>query len=155
MVWMLVVVVLGAGRWGARQLPATQTITIKATRIRALARDPRKRFMEIDKNLFVINGDIFEHLAPEMMCPDWLYEKVACADTLICGSQTVADNMYDVLETETERRLNDNFNAPRMAHMLRVPIFSWPAKPKPAGDPTLFDVCWLLISSPDSWTQKV
>ena len=50
-------------------LLATQTITIKATRIAALAHDPPKRFME-----FVINGDIFEHPAPEMMCPAWLYE---------------------------------------------------------------------------------
>ena len=104
-------------------LLASPTITIKATRIAALAHDPPKRFMEIDKNLFVINGDIFEYLAPEMMCRAWLYEEMARADTLICGSQSVVDNMYDVLETETERRLNDDFNAPRMAHMLRVPIF--------------------------------
>ena len=34
-------------------------------------------------------------------------------------------------------------------------IFSWPVKPKPAGDPTTFDVRWLLISSPDSWSRKV
>ena len=121
-------------------LLASQTITIKATRIAALARDPPKRFMEIDKNLIVINGDIFEHLAPEMMCPAWLYEEMARADTLVCGPQTVVDNMFDVLETETDRRLNDNFNAPRMANMLRVPIFSWPVKPKPARDPTTFDV---------------
>ena len=134
---------------------ATQTITIKATRIAALAHDPPRRFIKIDKNLIVINSDIFEHLAPEMMCPAWLYEEMARADTLICGSQTVVDNMYDVLETETERRLNDHFNARRMANMLRVPILSWPVKPKPAGDPTTFDVCWLLISSPDSWTKKV
>ena len=136
-------------------LLASQTITIKATRIAALAHDPPKRFMDIDKNLIVINGGIFEHLAPEMMCPAWLYEEMARADTLICGSQTVVDNMYDVLETETERRLNDDFNAPRMPNMLRVPIFSWPIKAKPVGDPTLFDICWLLISSPDSWTKKV
>ena len=136
-------------------LPATQTITIKATRLAALAHDPPRRFIEIDKNLIVINGNIFERLAPEMMCPAWLYEEMARADTLICGSQTVVDNMYDVLETETESRLNDDFNAPRMANMLRVPIFSWPVKRKPAGDPTTFDVCWLLISSPDSWTKKV
>ena len=136
-------------------LLASQTITIKATRIAALAHDPPRRFIEIGKNLIVINGDIFEHLAPEMMCPVWLYEEIARADTLICGSQTVVDNMFDVLETERERRLNDNFNAPRMANMLRVPIFSWPVKRKPAGDPTTFDVCWLLISSPDSWTRRV
>ena len=136
-------------------LLASQTITIKATRIAALAPEPPKRFMEIDQNLIVINGDIFEHLAPETMCPAWLYEKMARADTLLCGSQAVFDKMYDLLETETERCLNDDFNAPRMANMLRIPIFSWPTKPKPAGDPTLFDVCWLLISSLDSWTKKV
>ena len=111
--------------------------------------------MEIDKNLIVINGDIFEHLAPDTMCRAWLYEEMARADTLLCGSQTVVDNMYGVLEMETERPLNGGFNAPRMANMLRIPIFSWPTKPKPAGDPTLFDVCWLLISSLDSWTKSV
>ena len=136
-------------------LLSSQTITIKATQIAALARDPPRRFIEIDKNLIIINGDIFEHLTPEMMCPAWLYEEMARADTLICGSQTVVDNMFYVLETETDRRLNDHFNAPRMANMLRVPIFSWPVKPKPAGDPTTFDVRWLLISSPDSWSRKV
>ena len=109
----------------------------------------------MDKNLIVINGDIFEHLAPEMMSPAWLYEEMARADTLICGSQTVVDNMFNVLETETDRSLNDDFNEPRMANMLRVPIFSSPVKPKPAGDPTTFDVRWLLISSPDSWSRKV
>ena len=135
-------------------LLSSQTITIKATRIAALAHDPPRRFIEIDKNLIVINGDIFEHLAPEMMCPAWLYEEMARADTFIC-SQTVVDTMFDVLETETDRRLNDDFNAPPMANMLRVSIFSWPVKPKPAGDPTTFDVCWLLILSPDSWSRKV
>ena len=136
-------------------LLSSQTITIKATQIAALAHDPPRRFIEIDKNLIVINGDIFEHLAPEMMCPAWLYEEMARADTLICGSQTVVDNMFDVLQTETDRRLNNDFNALRMANMLRVPIFSWPVKPKPAGDPTTFNVRWLLISSPDSWSRKV
>ena len=53
-------------------LLSSQTITRKATRIAALAHDPLRRFIEIDKNLIVINGDIFEHLAPEMMCPAWL-----------------------------------------------------------------------------------
>ena len=80
---------------------------------------------------------------------------MASADTLICGSQTVVDNMFNVLETETDRRLKDAFNAPRMANMLRVPIFSWSVKPKPAGDLITFDVRWLLISSPDSWSRKV
>ena len=109
-------------------LLASQTITIKATRIAVLAPEPPKRFMEIDVNLIVINGDIFEHLAPETMCPAWLYEEMARADTLLCGSQTVVDNMYNVLETGTERRLNDNANVPRMANMLRIPISSWPTK---------------------------
>ena len=116
---------------------------------------PRGCFFEIDKNLIVINGDIFEHLAPEMMCPAWLYEEMVRVDTLICGSQTVVDNMFDVRETETERCLNDDFNAPHMANMLRVPIFSWPVKPKAAGDPTTFDICWLLKSSPESCSRKV
>ena len=136
-------------------LLSSQTITTKATRIAALAPDPPRRFIEIDKNLIVINGDIFEHLAPEMMCPAWPYEEMARADTLICGSQTVVYNMFDVLETETDRRLNDNSNAPCMGNMLRVPIFSWPVKLKTAGDATTFDVRWLLISSPDSWSRKV
>ena len=131
------------------------TITIKATLIAALAHSPQRRFIERGENLIVINGDIFEHLAPEMICPAWLCEEMTRADTLICGSQTVVDNMFDVLETETDRRLNDDFNAPRMANMLRVPIFSWPVKWKPAGDPTTFEVRWLLISSPDSWSRKV
>ena len=136
-------------------LLSSQTITVNATRIAALTHDPPRRFIEMDKNLIVINGDIFEHLAPEMMCPAWLYGEMAHADTLICGSLTVVDNMFTVLETETDRRLNDDFNAPRMDNMLRVPIFSWPVKPKPAGNPTTFDVRWLLISSPDSWSRKV
>ena len=136
-------------------LLASQTITIKATRIAALVHEPRRGFLEIDKNLIVINGDIFEHLDPETMCPAWLYEKMARADTLICGSQTVVDNMYNVLDTETEGRLNDDFNAPRIGNMLRIPIFSWPTKPKAAGDPTLFDVRWSLISAPDSWSRNV
>ena len=121
----------------------------------ALVHEPPKRLLEIDRNLIVINGDIFEHLDPETMSPAWLYEEMVSADTLICGSQTVVDNLYDVRGTETERRLNDDFNAPRKGNMLRIPIFSWPTKAKAAGDPTLFDVCWLLISSPDSWTRKV
>ena len=137
------------------QLLASETITIKATRIAALVHEPPRRFLEIDKNLTVIHGDIFEHLDPETICPAWLYEEMARADTLICGSQTVVDNMYHVLDTETERRVKDDFNAPRIGNMLRIPIFSWPTKPKAAGDPTLFDVRWLLITAPDSWSRKV
>ena len=128
-------------------LLGSQTITIKATQIAALVHEPPRRFLQIDKNLIVINSDIFEDLNPETMCPTWLYEEIARADTLNCGSQTVVDNMYDVLNTETERRLNDDFNAPRIGNMLRIPIFSWPTKPKAARDPTLFDVRWLLILS--------
>ena len=128
----------------------SQTITIKATQIAALVNEHPKRFLEIDKNLTVINGDIFEHLAPEMMCPTWLYEEMARADTLICGSQTVVDNMYNVLDTETERRLPDDFKLPRIDNMLQIPIFSWPTKPKAARDPMLFVVRWLLISALDS-----
>ena len=124
-------------------LLTSQTIRIKATQIAALANDPPRRFIEIDKNLIVVNGDIFEHLAPEMMCPAWLYAVMARADTVICGSQTVVDNMFDVLETETERRLNDDFNAPRMANMLRVPIFSRPVKPKRGGS---YNVRRLLVA---------
>ena len=86
--------------------------------------EPPKRFLEIDKNLIVINGVIFEHLAPEAMFPTWLYEEMARAGTLICGSQTVVGNLYEVLDTETKRRLNDDFNAPRIGNMLRFPIFS-------------------------------
>ena len=104
----------------------------------------------MNKSLIVINGDIFEHLDPETMCPAWLYQKMTRAYILICISQTVVDNMYAVLDTETERRLNDDSNAPRIHNMLCTPIFSWPSKPKAAGDPTLFDVRWLLILSPDS-----
>ena len=134
---------------------SSQTITVKATRIAAMTDDPPKRFMEIDKKVIIINGDIFEHLAPETMCPAWLYEEMARADTLICCSKTVVDNMFNVLKTDTERRLTDDFNAPGIGHMLLIPILSWPVKPKPAGDPTTFDVRWLLIASPDSWSRKV
>ena len=136
-------------------LLASQTITIKATRIAAWVKEPPKRFLQIDKNLIVINGDIFEHLAPEMMCPTWLYEEMAHAETLICGSQTVVDNMYDILDTEREKRLNDDFNAPRVGNMLRIPMFSWPTKPRASGHLTLFDVRWLPISAPDSWSRNV
>ena len=136
-------------------LLASQTLTIKATRIAALVNEPPKRFSEIDKNLIVINGDIFEHLDPETMCPAWLYDEMSRAETLRCGSQTVVDNMYDVLDTETERHLNNDFNAPRSGNMLPIPVFSWPTKLKAAGDPTLFDIRWLLISAPESWTRKV
>ena len=152
----LLALLVTSRQWNSR-IPYRQ-VKLSQLRRPELQLSPKKnpkRFMEIDKNLILINGHIFEHLAPDTMCAAWLYEEMARADTLLCGSQNVVDNMYDVLETETERRLNDDFNAPRMANMLRIPIFSWPTKPKPAGDPTLFDVCGLLISSPDSWKKSV
>ena len=71
----------------------SQILTVKATPIAALVNKPPQRFFEIDKNLIVINADIFEHLAPETMCLTWLYKEMARADTLICRSQTVVDNM--------------------------------------------------------------
>ena len=120
----------------------SQIITVKATQIAAVVNEPPKRFLEIDKALIVINGDIFQHLAPEAMCPTWLYEEIPRANTLICGSQTVVDNMYEVLDKEIEGRLNDDLNAPHNGNMLRIPILSWSTKAEPAGDPTLFIVCW-------------
>ena len=74
-------------------LLASQTIIIKANQIAALVQEPPRRFLEIDKNLIVIDGNRFEHLDPETMCPAWLYEEIGRADTLICRSQTVVDNM--------------------------------------------------------------
>ena len=133
----------------------SQIITAKATQIAALVNEPPERFLEINRTLIVIIGDIFEHLAPEAMCPTWLYEEMARAHTLICESQTVVDNAYEVLDTETERRLIVDSNAPRIGNMLCIPIFSWPTKAKSAGDPTLFNVRWLLITSPDSWSRKL
>ena len=58
----------------------SQTITIKAIRIAAMVNEPLKRFVQIDKKLIVINGDIFEHLPSKTMCPTWLYEEMARAD---------------------------------------------------------------------------
>ena len=103
-----------------------QIITLKSAQIAALVKEPLKRFLEINKTLIIITGDIFEHLARVTMFPTWQYEEMARADQLICGSQTVVDNMYEVLDTETEGRLNDDFNAPRVGNMLRIAILSWP-----------------------------
>ena len=80
---------------------------------------------------------------------------MARTDTHICGSHTVVDNMYEVLDTGTERRLNDDFHAPRIGNMLRIQIFNCPTKTKPAGDPTVFNFRWLLIVTPDTWSRKV
>ena len=89
--------------------------------IATLVNEPPKRFLETDKKLIVINSDIFEHLAPQTTSPSWLYEEMARANTLICGCQTVVDNMYEILDTETERRLNDDLHAPR----TRQPVASF------------------------------
>ena len=75
--------------------------------------------------------------------------------TLVSGSQIDVDNMYEFLETETERRLNDDFHAPRIGNMLRIPIFSWPTKAKAAGDPPVFNDRWVLNASPNSWSKRV
>ena len=88
-----------------------QTIRVKATLIAALVNDTPKRFLEITKRMFVINSDIFEHLPPESLCPIWLSDEMARTYTLICGSETVVDNMYEVVDTQTERCLNDEFQA--------------------------------------------
>ena len=58
-------------------------ITVEATPIAGLVNEPPKRFLEIDRTLIVINGDIFEHHAPKAMCPTSLYEEMVRADTLI------------------------------------------------------------------------
>ena len=130
-------------------------IRVKATGIAALVNEPQRWSLGISKTLVITDGNMFEHLAPETMCPAWLYDERVRTDTLICGSQTVVDNMYEVLDTETERRLNDDFHAPRIGNRLRIPIFSPPTKAKPAGDPTMFNVRRLLIVSPDRWSKKV
>ena len=54
-----------------------QIIKAKATRIAALVNEPPKRFLEIDKTLIIINGDILDHLAPETMCLTWLHDEMA------------------------------------------------------------------------------
>ena len=56
---------------------------------------------------------------------------------------------------ENERRRNEDFHAPRIANMLRIPTFKWPTKPKPAWDPMVFDIRWLLIVASDAWGKKV
>ena len=113
----------------------------EAWRLYLLMRHRAVPYQGKPKSVVAVEGSraqrrILARSGPETMCPAWLYEEIARADTLTCGSKTVADNMFNVLETETERRLNDDFNAPRIGHMLLIPIFSWPVKPKPAGDLT-------------------
>ena len=110
-----------------------QIITVRAAQIATLVKEPPKRFLEIDKTLIIIKGDIFEHLAPKAKSPTSLYEEMARADTLICGSQTVVDNMYEVLDRKTRWRLNDDFTAPRIGNMLRIPsLVGQPKTSQPA-----------------------
>ena len=42
-----------------------------------------------------------------------------------------------------------------IGNMLRIPIYSWRTKTKHAGDPTEFNVRWLMITLPDKWSRKV
>ena len=107
----------------------SQVITVEAIRIAALVNEPPKRFLDIDKTLIVVNGEIFEHLAPEATYLTWPYEEMARADTLICGSQTVVDNMYEILDTEKERRLNDDLTHRALATCCVFPFLVGQPKP--------------------------
>ena len=71
-----------------------QMIRVKTSRITALENLPPKRFQEIDKTLLIVNGHLFEHLAPATMCPTWLFDEMARADTLIRGSQVIRLSAY-------------------------------------------------------------
>ena len=85
----------------------------------------------------------------------WRAPKHSSVDLKLLTPNTVVDNMYDLLDTGTERRLIDDFNAPRIGNMLRIPIFGWPTKAKHPGGPMVFNLRWLLIASGDSWSKKV
>ena len=87
--------------------------------------------------------------------PLWLFDEMARAETLICGSYTVIMNLYDFVLKEKDRRLNEDPGAPRVLHLLRVPIINRPTKLKAGGDPTVFDVRSLLILASDGWGKKV
>ena len=63
-----------------------QNIIVQTTHIVALANEPLERFLENDKTLIIINGDLLEQIASETNCPTWLFDETAGADTLICGS---------------------------------------------------------------------
>ena len=56
---------------------------------------------------------------------------------------------------ENERRLNEDVQALHIGNMLYIAISSWPTKSKPAGDPTVFNVSWLLIVAPDTSGRRV
>ena len=133
----------------------SRTIRVKMIRMMSLANTPPKRFQEIDKTLLNARGDLFEHLPPATMCPLWLFDEMAGAETLICGSQIVIMKLYDVALKENDRRLKVDPDAPRVLHLLRVPMSKRPTTPKAAGDPTVFDVRWLLILASDNWDKKV
>ena len=134
---------------------SNQTIRVKTIRMTALANAPPKRFQEMDKTLMIVNGDRFEHLPRATMHPLWLFDEMARAETLIGGSQTIIMNLHNFLWKENDWRLKEDPGAPRVLHLLRVPMYSWRTKPKAAGDPTVFDVRWLLILAPEDWDKKV
>ena len=123
----------------------TLMIRVKTKCIAALAHEPPKRFLEIDKTMIIINGDLFQHLAPETMCPTWLFDEMAGADT-----SNVIPNLYEFLNMENERWRNEDSEAPRITNILCIPIFNWSRKPKPAVDPMVFDVRWLRIVASDT-----
>ena len=64
-------------------------IKVEATQIAALVKEPPRWLSGIDKTMIIINGDIFEHLPLEAMCPTWLYDEMARTDKVPCGSHTV------------------------------------------------------------------
>ena len=70
-------------------IATNRIIRVKATQIAALLSEPPKQLLEIHKALIIINGDLFQQLAPEMMCATWLYDEMVRTDTLICRSQYV------------------------------------------------------------------
>ena len=100
-----------------------QIIRVKATPITALPNECPKQFSEINKTLMIVNGDLFKHLAPETMCPTWLFDYMTRANILICGSRTVIMNLYKFLRMENDRRENEDSEAPRIFRMLAdVPL---------------------------------
>ena len=118
---------------------------MKTTLIAALVNGLPKPFLEIDKTLIIVNGDLFQQLAPRTMWPTWHFEEMTSAHTLICGSEAVIYNLYEFLHMQNERRRNKDSEAPRITCMWRILIFNWPTKPKSAGAPMVFDVRLLLI----------
>ena len=89
------------------------------------------------------------------MCITALSDEITGTLTLICGSKTVIHNLFEFLDMENERHRNEGFQAPHVNNTLRIPIFNWPTNPKPARDPVVFDLRWLLIVALDIWCKKV